>query len=340
MSERLSELLSPIVASTLLLSPTRYRLDGDAEVDVEQRPPASREDDFFHPNRLLHHLHRDLYLRFHAGLGAPAASAMLPDEQTFLAELQAAHAGHERWDAGWIVADVAANGGVVAEKHGRLCRWMPGQYRYDGAPLVPRRKSSITVLLRKHSLLLQPGYLYAFGAWIGDDVESLTGLRIYFNVDARHAAPLLALISGELDRRRLPFRFKCPSHPRGYDRVDTAVLYFATRHGSLVLSILADCRQRLAALLRPATPRFALRLVDGLALAEEPADGNSFGAGRALAIAEGLQQAFAAGAQADDERLATVLAVFRQRGYALDHPHLLEMPEDPHGLRQLQPFAD
>lgn len=272
--------------------------------------------------------------------GARARFPGPADDAAFLEALQAGNAGREQWDDGWIVADVAADGSVIAEKAHRLCRWMPGQYRYDGAPLAPRRHATIAVWQPKQSLLLQPGYLYALGPWLGDDVESLGGLRFYFNVAAAHAAPLLALVTGELGRRRLPFRFKSPAHPRGYDRVDTAVLYVASRHGRLVLSVLAACRTRLAPLLRAGTPRLTLRLADGLALAEEPVDGNSFGAGRALAVAEGLQRAYADGAQGDDERLATVLAAFQRHGYAMDHPHLMASAEDPHGLRQLQPFAD
>ena len=82
-------------------------------------------------------------------------------------------------------------------------------------------------------------------------------------------------------------------------------------------------------LLRAATPAFTLRLARGLALAENPRNGESFGWDRCALVAEALVEKARAGQRIELEGVARR---FARRGLTLDRPYLEEGSQQEYSL--------
>jgi hypothetical protein len=168
----------------------------------------------------------------------------------------------------------------------------------------------------------QPGFHFTLGDATPDPADAASTLRIYFH--ATHvAAPLLVETFGRLlNRRQVPFRIKCPSHPASYQRADAVVLYVARRHFGHIAAILAERGASLTALLRPAVSLFTRQLLPGVGLAEDPATGESFGQNRCRLVAEGLVDARMQGMPTLEARLDAVRRRFSTAGIDLERPYL------------------
>jgi hypothetical protein len=74
--------------------------------------------------------------------------------------------------------------------------------------------------------------------------------------------------------------------------------------------------------LRRTTPMFTRRLAAGLAVAEDPGDGRSFGQHRCQLVAEGIVRAFAATKMTSDQLTRAIAARFAEEGLAIERPWL------------------
>ena len=74
--------------------------------------------------------------------------------------------------------------------------------------------------------------------------------------------------------------------------------------------------------LRRTTPMFTRRLAGGLAVAEDPGDGRSFGQHRCQLVAEGIVRAFAATKVGADEMTTAIAARFAEEGLTVARPWL------------------
>jgi hypothetical protein len=104
--------------------------------------------------------------------------------------------------------------------------------------------------------------------------------------------------------------------------LDTAVLYVNHNYSSIVLRLVACVQPAVCQHLGRETPLFTKRLADGLALAEDPGDGTSFGMNRCRIVAESLWAMHQECLQTEDQRLARLTLEFRNRGLNLDLPYL------------------
>jgi hypothetical protein len=149
-------------------------------------------------------------------------------------------------------------------------------------------------------------------------------VRFYWNVAAAGGAPLLRELSSRFERARVPFQAKVPVVPSGYERIDTGVLYLSDEDVAVASDFIAAAYGALGAAVRPDVPLFTLQLAPGLAFAESPPNGDSFGMHRCDLIAEGLVRAFERGAVSADDRLAVVCE--RLTEYGLDIARLAFNP--------------
>ena len=115
---------------------------------------------------------------------------------------------------------------------------------------------------------------------------------------------------------------KTLSDPRAYRRADAGVLYLGKRHYSAARAEIVATYCKLGDRIRPATPLLTKRLAPGLAVAEDPGDGVSFGQHRCTLIARALWRAFEEGSRSPRARLEAVAAAFRQEGLDPRHPYL------------------
>ena len=236
--------------------------------------------------------------------------------------LSEANASRERWDSGWQVQQVLPSGQVLAQKAGRQRALWAGEFLSTDAPgHAPRPGTNISVFFMRETTTMQPGFYFAFGEAQPGELDTFSLARFYWNLRPEGAAPLVGAVTRGLNRFQVPFRIKCLTNSAFYRRNDSAVLYVEKRFYPVTARVLAVVYEEASRHLRPDTPLFARRLADGLALAEEPYTGESFGMQRCRVLAEGLLSAHAR-ALRDDARLEEVGRTFEAYGFSLDAPHL------------------
>jgi HopA1 effector protein family len=239
------------------------------------------------------------------------------------ADLAHANAGQERWESGWLIVQVLPSGQIAVQRNGLGRLLWPGEYLApDGSSGMPRRGTFVSVYCKKHSTTLQPGFYFAFGEALADQSDETSPLRFYWNIQESGIVELARNITRELNRFQVPFRLKCLTNSALYDRADVAVLYVAKRSYRLVGNLIEGPYQEIAKYLRPDTPLFAKPLAPGLGLAEDPANGESFGSHRCRLVAEAICNAEAQGLRALEARIEAVEKQFHQQGLTLVAPYL------------------
>lgn len=259
---------------------------------------------------------------------SPASALTTTDaasDQEINEELSRANCSQNYQETGWRIVEVLAGGKIVAQKRKvERCFW-PGEYITESGPGTPPFVgSSISVYFQKESREVQPGFYYAYGESVCDAPSAYEIVRYYFNVSCQGAPILIKHLTGRFNNFFVPFRLKCSNHIAGYARIDTAVLYVQAKHYRIVAEILLDLAPTLESILREDTPILTKRLTWGIAFAEEPATGESFGMNRSRLIAEALWSAFSDGKHSPAEKLAAVKGRFEEHGLRYELPYLRE----------------
>jgi hypothetical protein len=173
---------------------------------------------------------------------------------------------------------------------------------------APAQREMITAPVGHYVLLGRPVH----------DAGTGRQVRFYWNLAAEGGPVFVRAISSRFERARIPFQAKVPVVPSGYLRVDTGVLYVSDDDVAIASELVAAVYDELGAAMRPDVPLFTLPLAPGLAFAESPPNGDSFGMHRCDLIAEGLVRAFERGAASLDERVAVVRERLAEYGLDVD----------------------
>jgi hypothetical protein len=245
------------------------------------------------------------------------------DDPRWIERLSQANQSRERWEDGWQTL-AGMPGGQVIARRGSLTRVLaPGEFvNLSGSGMTLGPGATVRVYVPRESRAVQPAYYFAFGESFADSSDELSTVRFYWNIRAEGAAELLQILSAELNRWEAPFRFKTGIHPAMLSRCDSAVLYVPRRSAAFTYELAAEARERIGRFLRAEVPLFTLRLADGLAFADDPGNGESFGTSRCRMLAQGLWVAYCEGARHLEERFAVVERHFRSEGIALERPWL------------------
>ena len=222
----------------------------------------------------------------------------------FAERLASFNAGTGAWTTGWTKVSESESGVLVTNAAGQ--RRAIARADWDDEA---RR-----VRLDKGTATAQAGWYHARG-----DLDHGPGgpptVRLYWNVCAAGAAPLVRAVTTRLNAARIPFHFKVLSDPQRFMRADAAVLYAPLDEWPRLARVVPAVHKDVAPWLRAATPLFAQRLARGLAAAEDPGGLASFGVHRCTLVAEGLWDAREGG-----DREASVEARFRAAGVDPDAP--------------------
>jgi hypothetical protein len=243
------------------------------------------------------------------------------DAVSIIETLSAANAGRDRWETGWSLAQLMPNGHAMARKGDLANLFAPGEFAAANGG-TPSPGAPLHVLFARESRTQQPGFYIANGetpAPFGSDSRMT---RIYWHISQDGAVPLLRAVTTLLNRYQVPFRFKTLSYSGVYTRADAAVLFFAARYYQIVSRLLPFIRAEVVSHLRPATPLLTWRLHDGIALAEDPANGESFGMNRSRLVAQAIWDAYARGMQSEEARMQELAIQFERSGLSLERPHL------------------
>ena len=266
-------------------------------------------------------LYRSFYTQGRAVPVNPDAARPDRPDNAFVEGLSLANNGTGGWDSGWRV-EKAAPGILHVERNGLRVRVRTSDCRSShgtravGDPVSIRRPKELTAG--------SPGFYTALGdrqLAMGDDGLEV---RVYFNVAAAGAAPLVGVCTRLLNEAEIPFLLKVVDHPMGFFRCDNAVLYLDRPGFKGVQRSLAVAASVCASHLGRDAPAFTRPLTDGVAVGEHrPSLGASFGASRCRLVAEGIVDAHERGATLLEDRLDAVARRFARRGLDLEAPYLV-----------------
>ena len=266
-------------------------------------------------------LYRSFYTQGRPVPVNPDAARPARADDGFVEELSRANHGTGGWDSGWRV-EKAARGIVHVERSGLRVRVRASDCRSSRD--TPTVGDAVSVRRPKELRAASPGFYTALGdRKLAIGHEGLE-VRVYFNVAAAGAAPLVAACTRLLNEAEIPFLVKVVDHPMGFCRCDAAVLYldgdgFKRAQGSLAVAA-SVC----ASHLRRDAPAFTRPLTPGVAVGEHrPSLGASFGASRCRLVAEGIVDAHERGSTGLEDRLDAVARRFARRGFDFEAPYLV-----------------
>lgn len=318
------EIVAGAVDAVTLLSPTSFawfgRPVGALPEEVEQAMDADSARAYL-LYTLQHQLYADCYCRGHA---APTldngAHGRAGRSDTFVEMLAAANTGAGSREPGWRVVE-AAGQQLVVERNG-LSLWIGPDEIVEQSGEGPVAGAHVHVRLPNELRKLSPGFYMALGD-AGFETEQPTPIvRFYWHLASEAAPRLVHALTARLNTARLPFRAKVVNDPARYTRCDAGVLYVHRRDYDAVAPLVRAAYRELVAGLRPATPAFAKPLAPGLAVAEDPGDGDSFGMHRARLLAEGIVAAHARGCTNVASAVTTIAERFAEAGLNIDTPYI------------------
>lgn len=240
-----------------------------------------------------------------------------------IGRLADANCSEDRWDPGWRIERLEANGQAVVCKGDCQRRAAPGEYVLDWQSHLGSMVGAEVILrVERGSEKLQPGFYFMFGETPGDMWDEHFIVRFYFNATPDGAVALVSYLSQQLNHYEIPYRMKALTVPGWYTRSDSMVLYISRRDAKLTARIVKKMPGEIQKTLASEIPLFTKLIMPGVGLAEDPRTGESFGMHRCRLIAEGIVDAFHLGGQRLDRRVRSVWKRFRLNGLNLDTPYL------------------
>jgi type III HopA1-like effector protein len=277
-----------VVRRVRFRSSTSYSIDGEI---VEQTPsdatrPATGDSSPAIVRQLQHHIYERCYLERTTTAAAPTGP--LTDETPALAS---ANVHVDRWDPGWTITRINADGSVLVAREGKSRMVWGGEYHSTLIGTPPFEGAVVRLFVPHESSAMQPGFYFAFGDVLGDQLEELGMVRLYWNAGAATAPELLNELVSRLRHYRVPFRLKALSAREFYPRPDAFVVYVTQRYLPITFRVARAVHASLSGKLGERAPLFTKTLARGIGFAEDPGNGESFGMSRCRVAAEGLWNA-------------------------------------------------
>jgi hypothetical protein len=159
-----------------------------------------------------------------------------------------------------------------------------------------------------------------------NSVNPQKSLRLYWNAPAEAAPFVLSTLQHALFQSQTSYQIKLPLAYHDFNRYDSCVLYLPMEAYELTRPFLLYGYKILAPYLRPQTPALARPLAPGLALAESPHSGESFGSHRCGLIAKGLSMS----SRSDPLpiQMDNIMNQFMLAGISVSTPHLNSIKTD------------
>jgi hypothetical protein len=314
--------------SALELSPDgmlswRRRQIGGLEGRLRRLPPDQRR------KYLRQQITDCLYSRFYTRGGGPEPLASVERSTRATPEidrLAQIYRHKDSWTGGWEL--VEQQGARSSVRRGGITVWTSSREVRN-----PAADSRVEVRLPAVAERLSPGFLLLRGALDLDMAARGRVLRLYWNILPGGAELLFKNLTVHFDEGLLPYRLKILRALRSEARCDAAVLYLPAAGWHTARTFLEERYSDMAAWLGPRTPAFTLRLAPGLAVAEDPPSGESFGRNRSQLLADGLLDAWENGIADPDRRIAAVCDGILAKGFDPENLHL------DAGSREQYPFA-
>lgn len=326
MREQLTAQLKRIIKATAITSPLEFSFAGQAtQCPADGGAPSQFTTQPTLPivQYMLQCFYQYCYVQPFKDDLPPLETAQVTLNDQLSQQLSEANDTTDRWESGWQIAEILPTGQIRAEKHGRTRFMWAGEFLSNqGFGVQPQPGMQINAFFPKESATLQPGFFFTFGQTFMDSWEEMNAMRFYWHIDENGAPGLLRGISSRLNRFRIPFRFKVLNNSLPFNRSDSAVLFLNRRYYRIAIELMAEVHEEVKDSVKPETPLFTKHMADGLGLAEDPMNGDSFGMSRCRILAEGLWTAFSRGLTGDKERYEQVEKQFDGYRISLDRPYL------------------
>ena len=312
-----------------ILSPESYQLDGTIVHRASATFAASHSSRPPIVWQLQHHLYERCYL---GRAAAPASDGHSFTDIT--AHMSSANPSSSRWDEGWTIQSVDPTGMILVTREGKARVVRGGEFLSTMVGVAPRVGAVVKLFVPHESPNMQPGFYFAFGDSLGDQLEELAIVRFYWNVNAEEGPALVRQLALGLNRYTVPFKLKVLSTKELFPRPDAMVLYVSERYTQVTAAVCAGVVDSSPWMRGRAVPLFTKKLADGLGAAEDPGNGESFGMSRCRVAAEGLWNAHIRGST--EEQLVTETVREHVRRYGLDparpylNPRSPDIPDLPH----------
>ena len=266
--------------------------------------------------RIRNFLYTNFYIR-----GTPCEPRTGPREggsahSQFVSDILQADSGRDSWRYGGVVLQIR-EGRVIVSSGALRVHAKLEECHSAASPLIEGAK--VRLRLGRHSLRVSPGYCMFFGERDHEGTEPI--LRFYWNLEPGVVADFVREATTRLNAFGLPFRLKVLADPLAYDRCDAGVLYVARSSSAAASDQVAKVYDAIGPL-RDAVPALTKRLASGLAAADDPGNGESFGMHRCGVLAEALMLTVEQQLTEIDERMALVTRTFASAGIDLERPHL------------------
>ena len=268
-------------------------------------------------------IYRQAFCRSFADTSPTESSTDNTSDENLIPILTAANNSRGRWEKDWVVSRIELSGQVLLEKDGRSRVLHLNDFATDGVVDSNLEPGNTTTLrLDAESVTWQPGFFVAFGEHPAIDESESRLVRFYWNVRSEGAPPLLSVLSERLNKFQIPYQLKCPAYSSGFHRSDSLVLYVDRRYYDISARLIGELYHGVVASLDDTVPAFTKKLAQGLALAEDPGTGESFGASRCRILAEALLKCHRAGIDNEAVKIALVIQDYEAVGIDLRLPYL------------------
>jgi hypothetical protein len=243
----------------------------------------------------------------------------LRDFQNLLSQ---SNGGSGTWEPGWTFAGYSPCGKCILWRYGIRFWVQPSHVDLQTGTLV--EGSSCRVLVPKEYKGLLPSfYLFTGNERCSESTAPNTVIRLYLHLTATIAPAFVERLSHSFNASCIPFRAKVLNSPDAYCRADAGTVYLTLDAFLKALRLVRELYTDLKSSLRRDIPMFTLRMAPGLAFADDPQNGSSFGQHRCLLIARGLLRAFTAVSRPDvDVNCRYVEEVFVEEGLDPGKPYL------------------
>ncbi len=262
-----------------------------------------------------------LYSRWYARWWPPTDITPAVEDAGVVPRVRAAHAATACFDTGWVVNSVGFFGDIAVTRNGDELYVERGDYVNLTRLAAPvRARDTVAVTMRRDRSAPEEGWWYTWGSAGPPPAPPL--LRVYWNCGSEAAATVVRAITTVVERSAVPYMLKCPSSGALFGRCDSVVLYISPDVWNSIKQGLKEAYDRVAKNLRAEVPRLALRLGPGVAIAEDPADGRSFGESRSRAVADGVIDVLLSGLAETEQVAATMAARLAAHGISPARPYL------------------
>jgi hypothetical protein len=235
--------------------------------------------------------------------------------------LRASHAGSDQWQDGWRTLRTDRHGVVRAWQDAGAPHALPrGSYTHtpdepDRTGLLPRPGDTLIVLDRRDALAMH-GWWRTWGEQWDPVRPPADAIRIYLSLRTEALATATTEITSTLIDTDEPWLLKIALDPAALRRADAAVLYLPPDSVNRLSDELWRLLRRIRPMLRSSTAPLTHQIAPGVATAEEPGDGQSFGEHRCALIARALNRAAASWAP-----LTAIAEAFLDAGVDPAAPH-------------------